>query len=132
MVALFAGRVKDARIVNAASYQHAMAMLEDGKADALAADDVLIAGLLTEPQFRERYIMVGDPLTHEPYGIAFVRDPGLADVVQTTFARLAATRELRLLYNKWFMHALPTGARMNLPMGQELERAFQVLGLPPE
>jgi glutamate/aspartate transport system substrate-binding protein len=132
MIGLFAGRVKDARIVNAASYQHAMAMLEDGKADALAADDVLIAGLLTEPRFHERYIMVGDPLTHEPYGIAFARDPGLADVVQTTFARLAATRELRLIYNKWFARALPTGARMNLPMGQELERSFQVLGLPPE
>ena len=47
----------------------------------------------------------------------------LADAVKVTFARLAASRELRSLYDKWFV---PLG----LPMGAYLESIFQGLGMP--
>ena len=94
-----------------------------GSADAMAADDILIMGYLHDRGLRDSYIMVGDPLTRDLYGIAFPRDPALADVVKVTFARLAASRELRTLYDKWF---LPLG----LPLGAHLESLWQEQGLP--
>ena len=114
-------------------YPQALARLASGEADALAADDILIAGNLAEKGLRGKYAMVGDLLTFEPYGIMFARDdPPLAETVGTAFRRLAATREIRSIYNKWFLRSLPSGVRLGLPMDARLERSFQVLGLPPE
>jgi ABC-type amino acid transport substrate-binding protein len=133
MTVLGAGRVRGLRVTNAGSYDQALAMVDIGSADALAADDILIMGLIAERGLGDRYLMVGDPLSPEPYGIAFAAgDAALADVVRTTFARLAASRELRRIYAKWFLRPLPSGARIGLPMSTELERSFEVLGLPPE
>lgn len=121
-------------IVDAADdYAQALEMLASGKVDALAADDILIAGYLTEGGLRHRYAMVGDLLSFEPYGIMYARgDAPLAEAVETSFRRLAATREIRWIYNKWFLGSLPSGARLALPMGARLERSFQILGLPAE
>jgi hypothetical protein len=49
--------------------------------------------------------------------------------VQKTFARLAEARELRWLYEKWFLKRLPTGERLNIPMSEELAHMFQVMGM---
>ena len=114
---------RDLRLTTAGTYEQALALLDLGEADALAADDILIMGFLEARGLRERYIMVGDPLTQDIYGVAFARDPALADAVNVTFARLAASRELRSLYDKWFQ---PLG----LPMGTYLESLFQGLGMP--
>lgn len=123
MVALGPGRVPNLRITAFPSYGQALAALALGEVQALAADDILIMGFLESHGMRDRYIMVGDPLTQDLYGLTFARDPALADVVKVTFARLAASRELRTLYDKWF---LPLG----LPMGAYLESLFQGLGMP--
>jgi len=56
-------------------------------------------------------------------------DPALSALVQKTFARLAETRELRWLYDKWFLKRLPTGERLNIPMSEELAHIFQVMGM---
>jgi glutamate/aspartate transport system substrate-binding protein len=49
--------------------------------------------------------------------------------VQKTFSRLAEARELRWLYEKWFLKRLPTGERLNIPMSEELAHMFQVMGM---
>ena len=60
--------------------------------------------------------MVGEALSHEPYGIMFAKgDPPLAKAVEAAFARLARTREIRWIYDKWFMRTLPSGTRIGLP-----------------
>ena len=117
----------------AGDYEQALAKLAAGAADALAADDVLIAGLLAGKGLRGQYAMVGDLLTYEAYGIMFARDDApLAQAVEAAFRRLAASGEIRWMYNKWFLRTLPSGARLALPMDARLERSFQVLGLPRE
>ena len=123
MVALGSGQVRNLRVTTARSYEQALAVLDLGEADALAADDILIMGFLAERGLRDSYIMVGDPLTQDIYGIAFAPDPRLSDVVKVTFARLAASGELRPLYDKWF-------SRLGLPMGAYLESLFRGLGMP--
>jgi ABC-type amino acid transport substrate-binding protein len=124
MLSQAAGAARGLRVSSARSYETAVAMLDNGAADALAADDILITGFLQDRGLRDRYIMVGETLTQDLYGIAHAPDPALADVVKVTFARLAASRELRTLHEKWFQ---PLG----LPMGAHLESLFQGLGLPP-
>lgn len=120
-------------VETADDYTQALDRLGAGKADALAADDILIAGYLAEKGLRGKYSMVGDLLSFEPYGIMFARDDApLADAVEAAFGRLAATREIRWIYNKWFLRSLPSGLRLGLPMDSRLERSFQVLGLPRE
>jgi glutamate/aspartate transport system substrate-binding protein len=123
MLELGSGRAQNLRLTTARSYEQALAQLDLGEADALAADDILIMGFLEGRGLRDNYIMVGDPLTQDIYGVTFARDPALADAVNVTFARLAASRELRSLYDKWF---LPLG----LPMGAYLESLFQGLRAP--
>ena len=114
-------------------YAQAVEQLADGAADALAADDILIAGYLAEKGLRREYAAVGDLLSFEPYGIAFARgDAPLAEVVHETFRALASSGEIRTIYNKWFLKTLPSGYRLGVPMGVRLERSFEVLGLPAE
>jgi glutamate/aspartate transport system substrate-binding protein len=121
------------RVEVADGFAQAFERLASGAVDAIAADDVLIAGFLATRDLRGAYAMVGAPLSHEPYGIMFARDDApLADAVGAAFRRLAASREIRWIHDKWFLRTLPSGIRLGLPMGRELERAFELLGLPPD
>jgi len=121
------------RVRTARGYDEALTMLDTDTAEALAADDVLIAGLIAGRKWQDKYIMVGDPLTREPYAIAFARDDAaLAAAVSATFVRLATSGELRRIYGKWFLQPLSTGATLALPMGAHLSSVFKELGLPPE
>jgi glutamate/aspartate transport system substrate-binding protein len=114
-------------------HAQALAWLADGKAEALAADDILIIAQLAESGLQGQYAVVGELLSYEPYGIMFARnDAALAKVVDATFRRLAVTREIRWIYDKWFTRSLPSGVRLGVPMSIQLERSFQVLGLPPD
>jgi ABC-type amino acid transport substrate-binding protein len=117
----------------AGDFAQAFESLASGTVDAMAADDILIAGLLAEKDPRGNYAMVGGPLSHEPYGIMFARDDApLAEVVRSAFRRLATTREIGWIYDKWFLRSLPSGVRLGLPMSLQLRRSFEILGLPPE
>jgi glutamate/aspartate transport system substrate-binding protein len=118
-------------IVTARDHADSFAVLEAGKADAFATDDVLLYGIIaTEPRARDMKV-VGEYLSYDPYGLAFRRgDPGFAAVVNSAFTRMAADRRLTELYNKWFLRRLPTGETLNLPMSPQLEEVFSVLGTP--
>jgi len=118
-------------IITSPDHAQSVALLAAGKADAFATDDVLLYGFIaTDPAARNMQV-VGDYLSYEPYGLAYRRDdPGFAAVVEHTFERMAAERRLEELYNKWFMHRLPTGETLNLPMSPQLAEIFQVLGAP--
>jgi len=130
-VASTPGRSFDLQVAD--DFAQALERLAAGAVDAVAADDVLIAGFLASKDLRGSYAMVGEPLSHEPYGIMFARDDApLAGAVASAFRRLATTREIRWIYDKWFLRSLPSGVRLGLPMGTQLGRSFEILGLPPE
>lgn len=118
-------------IVTAGDHAQSFAMLAAGTADAFATDDVLLYGIIaTEPAARDMKV-VGDFLSYDPYGLAFRRDdPPFNAVAQRAFKRMASERRLEELYNKWFVHRLPTGETLNLPMSPQLEEIFRVLGQP--
>ncbi|MBV9393553.1 MAG: amino acid ABC transporter substrate-binding protein [Methylobacteriaceae bacterium] len=120
-----------AEIVIGRDHAESFSLVKEGKADALALDDVLLYGLIAaEGPKGSDYTVLPENLSYEPYGIMFRKnDPALSTLVQKTFARLAEARELRWLYEKWFLKRLPTGERLNIPMSEELAHMFQVMGM---
>jgi glutamate/aspartate transport system substrate-binding protein len=106
-------------------------MLKEGKADAFATDDVLLYGLAATARSGDQYHVVGEYLSYDPYGLMYRKDdPDFGAIVDRTFSRLAQSRELVQLYNKWFQQRLPTGETLDLPMGPQLEEIFRVEGVP--
>ena len=112
-------------------HAESFAMLKEGKADAFATDDVLLYGLVATTKSGDQYHVVGEYLSFDPYGLMYRKDdPEFGAIVDRTFSRLAQSRELVQLYNKWFQQRLPTGETLDLPMSPQLEEIFRVEGVP--
>src|SRR5271165_341211 len=112
-------------------HAQSFAMLKEGKADAFATDDVLLYGLLATTKSGDQYHIVGDYLSYDPYGLMYRKDdPDFAAVVDRAFSRLAQSREIVQLYNRWFQTRLPGGEHLDLPMSPQLEEIFRVEGVP--
>jgi glutamate/aspartate transport system substrate-binding protein len=119
------------KLLIGADHNQSFQMLTEGKADAFATDDVLLYGLVATTKSGDRYHVVGDYLSYDPYGLMYRKDdPDFGAVVDHTFSRLAQSRELVQLYNKWFQQRLPTGETLDLPMSPQLEEVFRVEGVP--
>jgi ABC-type amino acid transport substrate-binding protein len=129
--ALFARLKIPATVVTGRDHAESFAMVKDGRADALGLDDVLLYGLIAGAGAEGAgYTVLPDKLSFEPYGLMYRRDdPEFAGVVAGTFNRLAESRELSWIYDKWFLKRLPNGERLNVPMSDELRANFQVIGL---
>jgi ABC-type amino acid transport substrate-binding protein len=112
-------------------HQESFQMLASGKADAFANDDVQLYGMLAATSSASDFRVVGDFLTYADYALMFRKDdPDFAEVVDRAFRKLAGTREIVAIYQRWFVKPLPTGERLNLPMSPHLEELFGVQGLP--
>jgi glutamate/aspartate transport system substrate-binding protein len=112
-------------------HAESFALLKAGRVDAFATDDVLLYGLVATDKSGDQYHVVGEYLSYDPYGLMYRKDdPDFAAIVDRTFSRLAQSRELVQLYNKWFQQRLPTGERLELPMSPQLEEIFRVQGVP--
>jgi glutamate/aspartate transport system substrate-binding protein len=119
------------KVIVGKDHAESFAMLREGKADAFATDDVLLYGLVATTKSGDRYHVVGEYLSYDPYGLMYRKDdPDFAAIVDRTFSRLAQSRELVQLYNKWFQQRLPTGETLDLPMSPQLEEIFRVEGVP--
>jgi len=119
--------------VPAKDYHDALSLLELGRTDAIAADDVLLRGVLIETGKGAGYRLVGDMYSFEPYGIMYAKnDPAFEAVVERALRDLAASREIVGIYNRWFLRPLPSGGRIDLPMSAQLRRSLELIGLPPD
>jgi glutamate/aspartate transport system substrate-binding protein len=115
-------------IVVSPDHEQSYQMLVDGKADAFATDDILLAGLIVRHKSQDKFRVVGDYLSYDPYGIMFKKgEPQLSAVVERTFRKLGSNQDLIPLYNKWFVNRMPTGERMGVPISPQLEESFRVL-----
>ena len=119
------------RIVEVPDLSTAFSMLAAGQADAFASDDILLSGLSANPSDRQRFRILGEYLSFEPYAIVFRRDDAdFGKLVRESFGRLAREGALTALYSRWFTGRLPTGETLNLPMSPHLTEMFRVLGAP--
>src|ERR1700710_1771374 len=115
-------------IVASPDHEQSYQTLVDGKADAFATDDILLYGLIARHKTQDKYKVVGDYLSYQPYGIMFRKgEPQLTAVVERAFRKLGSNRDLVPLYNKWFVSRLPTREKLNVAISPQLEEAFKVL-----
>jgi ABC-type amino acid transport substrate-binding protein len=104
------------------------AQLQAGQVEAFATDDVLLYGLLAQNKAQADYVVIGDFLSYDPYGIVYRKgDPQLAKLVNDTFHNLAEDREIERRYTRWFLRKLPSGVSLDLPMSPQLETIVQTL-----
>lgn len=116
--------------ITTADHQESFQLLASGKAQAFANDDVQLFGMIAQTKSASEYRVVGDFLTYADYALMIRKDdPEFEEVVSRAFDRLAGSREIVAIYDKWFMKPLPSGTRLNLPMSPHLEETFKVHGL---
>jgi ABC-type amino acid transport substrate-binding protein len=130
---LAARRKLDIKFVYAADHDESFRMLAAGKADAFANDDVQLYGMLAQTKSASDFRVVGDFLTYADYALMLRKDDAeFAEVVDSAFRRLAGSREIVAIYERWFRKPLPSGVRLDLPMSPHLEELFRVQGLPSD
>ena len=113
------------RFITAGDHRESFQLLAAGKADAFANDDVQLYGMLAETKSGRAYQVVGDFLTYADYALMLRKDDAdFAEVVERAFARLAASRVMVAIYDKWFLQPLPSGTRLGLPMSPHLEESL--------
>ena len=129
-----AGRQKlSIKFITAGDHRESFQALASGKADAFANDDVQLYGMLADTKSAADYRVVGDFLTYADYALMYRKDdPEFAVVVERAFRRLAGSREIVAIYERWFLRPLPSGVRLNLAMSPHLEELFRVQGLPSD
>lgn len=116
-------------IVTAPDTTAAYDMLAAGVVDAMASDDVLLAGLVATKPGGHDFGIVGDYLSFEPYAIALRRDdPDFAATVKESFTRMASDGVLTARYRRWFTDALPNGETLDLPISAQLTEMFRAMG----
>ncbi len=121
------------KFVYAADHRESFQTLAAGRADAFANDDVQLYGMLAETKSGADFRVVGDFLTYADYALMYRQnDPEFAEVVESAFKRLAGSREIVVIYERWFLSPLPSGVRLKLPMSPHLEEIFHVQGLPSD
>jgi glutamate/aspartate transport system substrate-binding protein len=121
------------KFITGGDHNESFKLFAAGKADAFANDDVQLYGMLAETKTGAQYRVVGDFLTYADYALMLRKDdPEFAELVERAFGKLAGSREIVAIYDKWFLKPLPSGVRLNLPMSPHLEEVFRVQGLPKD
>ena len=118
-----------------ASPEHAQSfeLVAKGQAEAFATDDVLLYGLIAQRGAKADFMVLGDFLSYDPYGIMFRKDdPQLAKVVQDAFQILAEDGEIERQYKRWFLRRLPGGTSIDLPMSAQLVSIIESMAAKTE
>lgn len=123
----------DVALTTAPDHAASFRMLQAGEVDAFATDDVLLYGLLAANNARGQFVVVGDFLSYDPYGVMYRKDdPQMTRLVDDTFHRLAEDREIERRYQRWFLQKLPSGVSLDLPMSPQLDTILQTLAIRAE
>ena len=110
-------------IVSTKDHADAALLVEAGRADAFAMDDILLFGLkanATDPAALE---VVGESLQVEPYACMVRKDdPKFKALVDGVITGLMKSGEFARLYDKWFLQPIPPkNQAIGLPMSKELQ-----------
>lgn len=107
------------KIVEVAYNEDAFNSVVAGKADAFVMEDVLLRRYLLSVPHPERFAVVGDSLSLEPYGIMMRKgDAEFKRYVDLQMVKIIRSGEIFKIYDRWFMQPLSaTVPAMGMPMG---------------
>ena len=103
-----------------------MKMLENGNADVYVGDDAVLAGIRAAQDSPEKYVILDEGYSVEPYGIVLPKDdPQFKQLVDDVLIGLMKSGEIEKIYNAWFMSPTPPkNHNLNLPMSPLNKAAF--------
>ena len=109
-------------VVPAKDHADGFLLLESGRAQAFAMDDILLAGLMLNAKNPDDYAIVGEPLQVEAYACMLRKDdPAFKKLVDGTLTAMMKSGEFEKLYKKWFMSPIPPRQRsLALPISDRL------------
>jgi glutamate/aspartate transport system substrate-binding protein len=109
-------------VVPAKDHADGFLLLESGRAQAFAMDDILLAGLMLNAKTPDDYTIVGEPLQVEAYACMLRKDdPAFKKLVDGTLTAMMKSGEFEKLYKKWFMSPIPPRQRsLALPISDRL------------
>lgn len=112
----------DMEIVLGKDHDDALLLVDSGRAEAFAMDDILLFGLMGNTRNPADWAVVGDALQVEPYACMLRKDdPQFQALVNGVIGGMMKSGEFEKLYNKWFMSPVPPrGQNLNLAMSKEL------------
>ncbi len=113
----------DFDIVLGKDHDDSMLLVDAGRAEAFAMDDILLFGLKNNARNPGDWDVVGDALQVEPYACMMRKDdPQFQKLVNGVIGGMMKSGEFERLYTKWFMSPIPPkGQVIGLPMSQELK-----------
>lgn len=128
-----AGQNPPVQFLPAKDYGDAFAALRDGRAAALASDDVLLYGIRANAEDPAAFEVVGEALQVEPYGCMLRKgDARFKQVVDRAIARTIRSGEFARMYARWFQSPIPPkGAVLDMPMSRELKANMKALSDQP-
>ncbi len=117
----------------AKDYAEAFASLRDGRAAALASDDVLLYGIRANADDPASLKVVGEALQVEPYGCMLRKDdPRFKQVVDRAIAKAIESGEFARMYGRWFQAPIPPkGVTLDMPMSEALKANMKALSDKP-
>jgi ABC-type amino acid transport substrate-binding protein len=120
-------------LLGAKDHSESALMVEQGRVDAFAMDDILLYGLRASAKNPAELAVVGEAIQVEPYSIMLRKDdPAFKKLVDDTIAGLMKTGEFERLYNKWFLSPIPPkGINLNAPLSKELQDNMKALSDKP-
>jgi glutamate/aspartate transport system substrate-binding protein len=109
-------------VVPAKDHADGFLLLESGRAQAFAMDDILLYGQILNAKQPAQWQVVGIPPQVEPYACMLRKDdPVFKRVVDSAIADLMRSGEFERIYAKWFLSPIPPrGRSLNLPMSEAL------------
>lgn len=112
------GVIGGARILEGKDHDESFAMLERGEAQAFAMDDILLYSLRATAKDPKAWVVVGEFITVEPLAIMLRKDdPEFKRYVDTVLSRAMIDGDVRNLYGKWFLSAIPPkGVNLGIPL----------------
>jgi glutamate/aspartate transport system substrate-binding protein len=116
----------DIREVYGKDHADSFLLLETGRADAFVMDAQILAGNIARSRTPGDYAIVGEVLSVEPIAIMMRKDdPAFKKAVDDRIMALMASREIKKLYDKWFVQPIPpSNARVGLPASEATRAAW--------
>lgn len=102
-VANIKAKAPEATILEFDNYQDAFSALKAGQGDTLTTDNAILYGMMAQDP---NFVVVGEPFTDEPYGIAMKKgETALQAAVNDSLKKLKSNGEYDKIYKKWIGEA---------------------------
>ena len=116
------------KIVPAKDHAQAWLLVNSGRADAYAMDDVLLYGLISKDKKPDNFQVTGRFLSFDPYAIMVPQnDSTFQRLGNVVLADMMRNGEITKIYDKWFN---PGPTNINMPISPRLKEAFAIQALP--